>query len=168
VVGVLILALLGACGSDAPDKDEAAKLTSGGCRYDTKSDPGSDHVADPPPYKVNPPSGGNHTAQVASEGVYREGQVPPDGPIVHAMEHGYVVLWYRPGDQQLMSDAEDLGDRYSDVTLVIPRPSMDVPAAATAWHRRLLCPSFDEKALEEFIKAYEGKGPEKIPGGPGS
>ncbi len=166
VVAVVFVALLGVCLSQR-SKDQAAqdelitKITAGDCSYDTKSDPGSNHVPEPPPYKTNPPSGGDHTVQAAAAGVYREPQVPPDGPLVHAMEHGFVIIWYRPGDTDVMNGAEALGEEFSEETLVVPRASLDVPVAATAWHRRLLCKSFEEGALSEFIRAYRDKGPEK-------
>jgi hypothetical protein len=166
VVGVLFVALLGVCIAQRAQDEEAqddlvAKVTAGGCRYDTESDPGGEHVPDPPAYKVNPPSGGDHTPQAAPAGVYGEGQVPPDGPIVHAMEHGFVVIWYRPDDAEAKDGAVALGDEFSAETLVIPRASLDVPVAATAWHRRLLCDSFERDALSEFIRGYRDKGPEK-------
>jgi hypothetical protein len=166
VVAVLFVALLGVCLTERTKDKEAqdelvAQLTSGDCRYDTRTDSGSDHVPNPPPYKVDPPAGGDHTPQAAAPGVYREGELPPDGPLVHAQEHGYVVIWYRPGDAEIMSRAEALGEEFSEETLVVPRASLDVPVAATAWHRRLLCSAFEEKALREFIRGYRDKGPEK-------
>ena len=167
VVAVVLVALLGVCFAQR-SKDQAAQdelvteLTAGDCDYDTRTDSGgSEHVENPPAYKVNPPSGGTHTPQAAAEGIYEAGQVPPDGPLVHAQEHGYVVIWYKPGDQTLIDEVEALGEEFPAVTLVVPRASMDVPVAATAWHRRLLCGSFDKDALTEFIRNYQDKGPEK-------
>lgn len=171
VVTVLFIALLAVCvAGRSKDKDVQDELTSGDCRYDTRTDSGSDHAAAPPPYEVNPPSGGDHTPEAASAGVYAEGQVPPDPTIVHAMEHGFVIIWYRPGDPEITSRLEAIGEEFSDETLVVPRTSFmadtpkatrDVPVAATAWHRRLLCGSYEEDALKGFIRAYRDKGPEK-------
>jgi hypothetical protein len=166
VVAVVFVVLLGVWVAQRSKNNEVqdkivARLTAGDCSYDTRADVGSDHLENPPPYKVNPPAGGDHTPQAAASGVYREGQVPSDGPLVHAMEHGFVVIWYRPGNVDVMNDAEALGDEFSEETLVVPRASLDVPVAATAWHRRLLCKSFEEGALREFIRAYRDKGPEK-------
>lgn len=44
-----------------------------------------------------------------------------------------------------------------------PRPSLEVPVAATAWHRRLLCGEVEPKTLRRFIDAYVNKGPERVP-----
>lgn len=164
--GVVFVALLGVCvaqrAQDTQAQDElVAELTAGDCTYDTRTDAGSEHVPSPRPYKVDPPSGGEHTPQAAAAGVYREGEVPPDGPLVHAMEHGFVIIWYRAGDADAMAGAESLGEEFSEETLVVPRPSLDVDVAATAWHRRLLCPSLERDALRAFIEGYRDKGPEK-------
>ncbi|MGH8992277.1 MAG: DUF3105 domain-containing protein [Acidimicrobiia bacterium] len=166
VVAVLFVALLGVCLSQRSGDKKAqdalvAEMTAGDCRYDTRTDSGSEHVENPGPYSVDPPSGGDHTPQAAANGIYGEQQVPPDGPLVHAMEHGFIVVWYKAGDADAQVDAETLGDDYPGETLVVPRASLDVPIAATAWHRRLLCPSFEADALRAFIEGYRDKGPEK-------
>lgn len=165
VVGVLFAALLTVClverAQDRRAQEElVAQITAGDCEYDTRTDNGRDHIAGPS-YDLDPPSGGDHTPQAASEGIYREGQVPPDGPLVHALEHGFVIIWYQPDDAEVQKQAEELGDAFSDETLVVPRASLDVPVAATAWHRRLLCDSFERESLEDFITGFRDQGPEK-------
>lgn len=162
VAGVVVAALA----NSAADRGEQRRLndllTAGECTVDTRTDSGSDHIPSPE-YEVDPPAGGDHTPQAADPGVYEPEQLPPDGPLVHAMEHGYVILWYRPGvDEDRISQLEEVAERFGDATLVVPRPSLEVPAAATAWHRRLLCPGgFEERPFVEFVKAYRDKGPEK-------
>ena len=165
-VAVAVVALLGVWlvqrSQDKEAEDElVAQLTAGECRYDTRTDSGAEHVAGPPPYQVDPPAGGDHTSQAAAAGIYREGQIPPDGPLVHALEHGFVIIWYRAGDAGAMAGAEALGEEFSEETLIVPRLSLDVDVAATAWHRRLLCPSLEEGPLRAFIQGYRDKGPEK-------
>ncbi len=44
----------------------------------------------------------------------------------------------------------------------MPRPSLPSAVAATAWHRRLLCPSFEREPIELFIRSFRDKGPEKV------
>ena len=144
-------------------------LTSGGCSVDDKADPtappGQNHVQRPG-YEVEPPAGGNHLASVARSGVYRGQDVPPDGQLVHALEHGYVIAWHRPDisaeDRKALEDFEAEHD--GDV-LVVERPRLPVPVAATAWNNRLLCPSLDEQALERFFDEHVGNGPEDVPRG---
>ena len=159
VAGVVVAAVINSRSGDDKSQRLQGVLTAGSCQVDTRSDPGSEHVARPT-YKVDPPSGGDHEAVASQPGIYKPGQVPPDGQLVHAMEHGFVILWYRP-DVEVVDKLEALGDEYGNATLVVPRPSLEVPVAATAWHQRLLCREYEERPLRAFIDAYTDKGPEK-------
>lgn len=145
------------------------RLEAGGCRFDRSSDSdagaGRNHVAGTPTYRVDPPAGGDHAATPAAPAVYSD-RAPPDAQVVHAMEHGDVVLFYRP---DLAADAvaqlRDVAARYADDVLVVARPSLTVPVAATAWHRRLLCPAPVQGSIELFARTFRDKGPEKQPQG---
>jgi len=153
-------------------KDAAlqGKLTAGGiCTTDEKSDPtdppGQNHVTSPS-FAVNPPAGGNHTAGVEKAGELRGEAAANLGPIVHTLEHGYVVLWHRPDlpdDQRKV--LTDLADRRSSDILVVERAGMTVPVAATAWGKRLLCTQAQAAPLEAFAAEYIGGGPEDVPRG---
>lgn len=146
------------------------KLTAGGvCTTDGKSDPtapsGQNHVPSPS-FAVNPPAGGDHTAGAAKAGVLRGEAAKNLGPVVHALEHGYVVLWHRPDlpDPQ-RKILTDLADRRSKDILVVERDGMSVPVAATAWRKRLLCTEAAAAPLETFAAEYIGDGPEDVPRG---
>lgn len=144
-----------------------AALTSGSCRADDKSDrdtgTGRNHVTSPT-FSVNPPAGGDHTAQAASAGEFTSSTVPSDGQIVHALEHGYVAVWYRPDIPAGSLDAlRALRDEFDRDVLLGPRQSLPVPVAATAWHHRLLCDTAEVEALRRFVDAYRNKGPERVP-----
>jgi hypothetical protein len=163
VAGILALV----SGNRKATADVKKQLQAGSCRYDTESDgdngTGNNHVANPT-YKVNPPAGGNHLATPANPGTYTEQNLPPDGEIVHSMEHGYVVLWYQPSlDPKALDPLFKVADKYQRDVLVVPRPSLPKPVAATAWHHRLLCGDVDAKALDLFVRTYRNQGPEKIP-----
>ena len=169
-VAVVVVALVAFLVNDRIADRRAAQrldtiLTAGDCEVDERTDTGGEanHIPNPT-YEVNPLAGGAHTADAASEGVYDPGEAPADGPLVHAMEHGFIVIWYQPqipaAELERLEDiAED--DRYSNATLLVPRASLPVPVAATAWHERLLCNGVEEKPITEFIKAFRDKGPEK-------
>ena len=74
--------------------------------------------------------------------------VPGEPHLVHSLEHGFIVLWYQRNLPQADVDKlKDLTRRYSVSTLLVPRDSIGVPVAATAWHQRLLCPGFQETPL---------------------
>jgi len=160
VGGVVVAGLANAKSQSGSKTRLASVLTTGGCKTDTRSDPGRDHVENAL-YKVDPPSGGDHDPSPANAGIYEPGEVPGEPHLVHSLEHGFIILWYQrnlpPAD---VDKLKDLTDRYSTSTLLVPRDSIGVPVAATAWHRRLRCPGFQETPLVEFIKAYKDKGPE--------
>ncbi|MGI8686119.1 MAG: DUF3105 domain-containing protein [Acidimicrobiales bacterium] len=144
------------------------RLTAGSCTFDTKSDPTdpapNNHVP-PVAYKVNPPAGGNHSPQAAPAVDYSGGQqVPGDPEIVHAQEHGYVIIWHRPDlTEPELAAVRAPFDRYPADVLVVPRASLTGKAVATAWGRRLLCTEVEAARLTEFVKLYRNEGPEKVP-----
>lgn len=152
------------------DGELRAALTGGSCTVDTETDPtdppGRNHVATPT-YDVDPPAGGNHLGTAATRsGVYAGAAVPPDGQLVHALEHGYVIVWHDAGlpPPELERLAAFQRARDGDV-IVAERPTLPVPVAATAWGQRLLCSSGEPDALERFADTYIGKGPEDPPRG---
>lgn len=149
------------------DQRLEAALTAGSCRVDGRSDrdagTGRNHVASPI-FEVDPPAGGDHTAQAASAGEFTAGTVPPDGQLVHALEHGYVALWYRPDiSSETLEALRGLRGEFERDVLLIPRPTLPVTVAATAWHRRLLCDTAESEPLRRFVTAYRNKGPERVP-----
>jgi len=164
LVALLVVRALAGRGDEAATR---AQLTAGSCDYDTKADRTDpaprNHVASPT-YQVDPPAGGNHTAQAATPATYPEGRIPTDGQVVHAMEHGDVVLWYRPGlSAEDMGTLQKVSDTYEKDVLVVPRATLSTAVAATAWGRRLLCGSVEPDALDLFTRTYRDKGPEKLP-----
>lgn len=170
VVGVVVVGLAVVGGYVLFDQRRAAdleaELTAGSCVIDDRSDPtapaGQNHVTGVS-YRVDPPAGGNHDPSPARSGVYAGGSVPTDGRLVHALEHGYVIAWHRPdvGEAEL-EQLRELQGRNSGDVLVVERPSLPTPVAATAWGRRLLCQQVEPAALARFVEQYVGKGPEDV------
>ena len=140
-------------------------MTAGSCVYDTTSDPGrvNEHSSGAT-FRVNPPSGGVHPATPASAGTYTENNLPGDGPVVHALEHGLIAIYYQPdlSDEDLAALTKLARENRDDV-LLLPRATMQERVAATAWHRRLLCDELELANLRRFVAAYVGKGPERVP-----
>ena len=171
IIGGLLLVLAGvvvfmaARPGEGPDVTEGLEAGAGSCAYDTEFDGTArnqgDHV-DAPTYEVDPPAGGPHLAQAANPGFYRAGEAPPDGQLVHAQEHGFVILWYRPDlPAEKMTQLEQLSDRLGRELLVVPRESLDGEVAVTAWHRRLLCGELVPDKVATFTREYVDQGPEK-------
>ena len=162
IIGAVVAVVL----SNRKSSEETiSRLEAGSCQFDRQSDrddgAGRNHVPNPT-YSVNPPAGGNHDPQAAAAGNYTGQATPPDGQIVHAMEHGYIVFWYRP---DLPDDAQtrlrDVFSRHAGDVLLVPRPSLPTPVAATSWERRLLCQDVDVAALDLFVSEFRDEGPEK-------
>lgn len=136
-----------------------AAVTEGSCRFDRRSDPGGrSHVASPS-FAVNPPTGGSHLAEAVPPRRYQE--PPQDGSVVHALEHGDIVIWHRPDiSPETAEIIERVADRYSDDVLVVPRPQLPTPVAASAWQRRIQCQEAEERALSRFVTQYRNASPE--------
>ncbi|HEV7536590.1 MAG TPA: DUF3105 domain-containing protein [Acidimicrobiia bacterium] len=163
LVGLVGISLLQHRSGSAPALSGVlrASLEQGGCTVDDRSDPGRKHLPQAT-YTVDPPAGGDHDPMPAPGGVYDTTDVPTDGHLVHSLEHGFVVVWYRPGavSPATVDGLRDLARRHRWV-LVAPRPSLPTPLAATAWHRRLLCPDGASGPIGNFVTAFRNQGPEK-------
>lgn len=49
---------------------------------------------------------------------------PPDGQVVHALEHGDIAIWYRQGaTPEVVEALRKLNDNRPDDVLILPRPS---------------------------------------------
>jgi hypothetical protein len=78
------------------------------------------------------------------------------------MEHGFVVLWYKPDlPAEEMAKVERISDRHGRELIVVPRRSLGGPVAVTAWHVRFLCSAIDAVPVSDFIRAHVDRGPEK-------
>lgn len=166
--GLVVVVIAGLVVADRrAESRRIAQVEAGGCQYDTRSDRdagrGNNHLADPV-YSVDPPAGGDHLASPARPGKYLLTALPPDGELVHALEHGDVVIWHRPElERSVLDELDKLRERYPDDVLIVPRITLDGPVAATAWHRRLLCPTAELESLDRFVLAFKDRGPEKVP-----
>ena len=138
-----------------------ASLEQDGCTVDSRTDKGQAHVP-AATYSVDPPAGGDHDPVPSPAGFYDQSNVPTDGHLVHSLEHGFVVVWYRPDgvSPATLGGLRDLAGRHRWV-LVVPRPSLPTALAATAWHRRLLCPDAATGPIGNFVAAFRNQGPEK-------
>ena len=122
-------------------------------------------------YPTNPPTNGPHANTWAQDGSYANLQPPPTEQVVHAQEHGRVVIQYRPGTpKSQIAQLERLFAEDSDHVLLLEnRTNMPCPVAATAWGHAILCKDASAMtldALRAFRDAYRDKGPETVPGGP--
>ena len=139
----------------------AAAAKAGGCEP-VRSLASEGQTHNPPyTYKSNPPTSGNHAGSTAPTGIL--GPVP-DENLVHNMEHGHVIFWYKPDlDPALITGLQNLVKKDATRRILEPRSNMDAPLYFTAWQKSQKCPSPKTETLaaaEVFANTYTGKGPE--------
>jgi len=121
------------------------------------------------PYRNRPPSSGDHYDQPAGYGFFQRDI--PTGNWVHDLEHGGIVVLYRPDlcDQTCQNQ---LQDTYNSVPssalfpgtrkmLVVPYTDMDHEIATVAWGWLDEMDAFDKDRITAFYKAHVDKGPEQ-------
>ena len=120
-------------------------------------------------YTTYPPSSGTHYPDTAPNGF---SDVPiPEGYFVHSMEHGAVVLYYRPDiSNQVKQQLKDLfnklpPDKDGQVKLVVVpyTNGMTTPLAIAAWDRLLLMKDYNFEEIRAFYQNWVNKGPESVP-----
>jgi hypothetical protein len=155
--------------------DEAAD--AGGCELKSDRAQGREHttsLSERVEYKTNPPTSGNHFIEPAEDAAYPD--APQDEQLVHSLEHGRVVVWFKPSlPEDARADLKALYDSDTYQMLLVPRRDMRYSVAASAWNRepepngtgRLLgCRRYGEgvfDALRAFRDEHRSNGPEPIP-----
>ena len=143
------------------DKEKLNKPLMG----EKMADEGAVHVArgkSHPEYNSNPPTSGPHWADVAGPGI--KTKPVADELILHSMEHGAVVVWYR--DDLEKSDIEKITEAFTSSSgkkIMLPRKDLDVPVALTSWGYLLKLETVDESIIKEFIETNNDRAPEKAP-----
>jgi hypothetical protein len=125
-------------------------------------------------YPTNPPTSGRHYLEPVPDGAYAE--APQDEELVHNLEHGRVIIWFKPGlPEEQRADLKALFDEDDYQMVLVPRADMPYDVAATAWNRDpepngtgrlLLCDRMTPQifdALRTFRDEHRSNGPEPIP-----
>lgn len=115
------------------------------------------------PYNSNPPTSGPHYGDgVAGPGIRSE--PVSDELVLHSMEHGAAVLWYKTDlTENDVSRLRDVFQSASGKKIMLPRPGLDVPVALTSWGYLLKLETIDEAKIKEFIETNNDRAPEKAP-----
>ncbi len=112
-------------------------------------------------YRSRFPTSGPHSTIWTRPGFYDEPQPPTQ--LVHALEHGNVVIYY---DQPLaavettLADWADLFTGKWDGLIVVKTSGLGESLVLTAWTRRLDLDAFDAEAAAAFVDSNRGRGPE--------
>ena len=133
-------------------------------------DEGNAHVSDGDQivYKNYPPSSGTHYSSPEPPGFYTK--TVAEGNFVHSMEHGYVVLYYKPDlpaatiDQLKGLMTQLPNSKYGKVKmLILPYTHMDAPLTLAAWDRLLPMTDYNFDVIKTFYQEYVDNGPEDVP-----
>jgi hypothetical protein len=188
-------ALFSACGSDGDGGSGGAKNDGGvidglaDVHYDAIAVPGSQcnavrqqHPTEASPhvdecsvlsFTTNPPSSGPHYGVWAAYEIY---SVPvPMGYLVHAMEHGAVVVLYNCSDDcsaevaqaetwanTLPPDPLCATNSAKRRVIVSPDPKLLTKWAAAAWGATLRTSCFEADVFTEFYDLFYAKAPENF------
>lgn len=123
---------------------------------------GRDHLAAgeaPPEYNSSPPTSGDHSPSPAQCGIYAD--EVPDEVQVHNLEHGAVVIQYRPDlDPSEIEALEEYARTKASHILVAPRAEMDDPVVVSSWTRLLRLPEVDIATIDAYYQQFVFSGPE--------
>lgn len=115
-------------------------------------------------YNSNPPTSGPHYETPARPG-FREEPIE-DGYLIHSMEHGLVWISYHP---RIGEESEKLRTITSPFAVITERKANDEDIAVASWGRldtfnieNGIIGDNDLQRINDFIKRYADKGPEKI------
>jgi hypothetical protein len=166
VVYVVVFMGGGGGGASLPDQGDEAVIS----QVTTQESEGRTHVERNTDlnYEHMPPTSGPHYQEWATGGFYDAESAPPLGEIVHALEHGAVVVYYDPEgiNPDVRESFRQYGDRYTDNFMsfvAVPTP-VDDPEATyvlAAWTKRLNMDTYDEETMRQFMAEYLGRGPEQ-------
>jgi len=168
IVGIILATLIiifgGVWWSSQNQTEEGARLEQP-MMGEKMPDMGAQHVARDathPPYGSNPPTSGWHWAGVAGAGFKDE--AVPDELVLHSMEHGAAVVWYRADLPE--SEVERIKGAFNEASgkkIMLPRTDLDVPVALTSWGYLLKQTEINEAEIKEFIARNNDRAPEKAP-----
>lgn len=166
IAAVLVgLFFLGGGGKPVAQKPESQLL---GTKHETEGDK---HVADGTKvaYKTNMPSSGDHYGTPIPWGI-KDAEIQ-DEVWVHNLEHGGVVIAYKPDlDPAMVQKLKDLFNQLpksqnfnSIKAVLVPRAKNTQAIQLAAWNYTLELQGFDEPQIRQFYIDHLDKGPELVP-----
>lgn len=157
----------------SPAQRAAALAKAAGCGLKTFPSEGVRHTTGKATYRTNPPTSGPHSPVAAEDGSYAPGEEPRVERWVHSLEHGRVLIQYRPGTPKRRIDALETlgverlrGSAGYHVLVFQNNTRMPYAVAAVAWRRYVGCRRYNTRtlsALRAFRRAYTDRAPELVP-----
>lgn len=153
--------------------DPKAAAVRAGCRLTRHPEEGDSHTTEPVRYSSNPPTSGNHAPEPALDGLFEPGSEPRPEQLVHALEHGRVIIQYRPGtspdrraELEALFEEPVKGSPAYHTILMQNNTEMQSAVAATSWTRSVTCRSASPESIDAvraFRERYVDQAPELVP-----
>jgi len=168
IVGVAVLAgagywLFGTIGAHQAFASLAADGAAALDRVSTQRNDGRQHVPYGTAliYESDFPTSGTHWPRWTVPGVYDRPQPKPE--LVHALEHGNIVVYYENPSAAAWDDLNAWADLFTgqwDGLVVTKFPGLGEEIVLTAWIKTLRMESWDRAVAAAFVDTYRGRGPE--------
>lgn len=176
ILGIVGVAVVMQSGGDAPPAPEGVSAADAGCDpIEEPEEAGNEHVdpSEQVDYETSPPTSGDHwpTEFLVDPAFYPE-TVEEEG-LVHNMEHGHVVVWYKPdASGDTVSELEEFtkAANHEDalpggaIPPIITVPYDDIEESKsyvlTAWNATQSCARYSLAAINNFRERFQGRGPE--------
>lgn len=176
MITVIAPALGGQQGADEPDEAATPGAVTEGATvpgelyFEAKSAEHIEWGMTGSGYASDPPTSGQHYSV--------QGQAPtnwgiysspiPDEILIHNMEHGGIIVYYRPSAPP--AEVEQLRQfimaqpGYPKGYIIAPRASLPTDITLAAWEYYLPLFQYNEATITSFISAHYDRGPETLDG----
>ena len=121
---------------------------------------GREHIEGPVDYGTEFPTSGPHAPAPPRPGFYDE--TVSSEVLVHALEHGNIVIYYDQPSDAAMKLLRNWTDQYQgtwDGVITVPHEGLGEKIVLTSWQHRLELAKIDVRA-SFFVDAFRGRGPE--------
>ena len=148
--------------------DQVSEVEAECAPVETYSEMAPRHIEDGAPHKPynsNPPTSGPHYAVPASPGFYETSEAPDPEQVVHNLEHGQVVIWYRPNINTFFeSQIAQLVAQAPQHTVAVPFEEMNTPynIVITTWTKARACENASQDVVDDFREKFQGRAPEPL------
>ncbi len=114
------------------------------------------------PYATNPPTSGDHYESPSAPGFYSSPVQAEQ--LVHNLEHGQIVMWYRPDAPQEVKDKLEQVTKQDSLALIATPFELEGSAnfALSGWGVSQSCVQVSQPVIDDFRRQFQGAGPEKI------
>ena len=150
--------------ADASFRDLAGQGEAALANVQTFSDHGQRHLNHGESYRYQSafPTSGPHAPFPTQPGFYNRPQ--PAIQLVHAMEHGNIVIYYDTANTAAAAVLKDWAGLYQgtwDGIVAVPRGGLGEQVILSTWRKQLRLPKFDQGAAAAFVNSFRGRGPER-------